>query len=109
RIKILRSMAGISPAEYERAYKQVKGKGVMPVSALAAVSAAPVREPSPDASPVEAASAKLERTRETSDLMWRLSDYKTITCSGCGVKMRLPPHFNRSSVRCPHCGTVNPV
>ena len=46
RIRILRSMAGGSLAEYERAYAQTKGKGgVIPPSALSG-AAVPLRKPS---------------------------------------------------------------
>jgi len=51
---------------------------------------------------------KIEKARETSDLMWRLGNYKTITCD-CGTKLRVPPKFKESTVRCPHCGRTNPV
>jgi heat shock protein HtpX len=49
RIRILRSMAGGSMADYERAYAQTKGKGgVIPPSALTgAVTAVPLRKASP--------------------------------------------------------------
>ena len=110
RVRILRSMAGASPADYERAYQQLKRKGVIPTSALAGASAVALREASsPEAAPGVQTTMKLERTRETSDLMWRLSNYKTITCSECGVRMRLPPNFNRRFIRCPHCGYINPI
>ena len=46
RIRILRSMAGGSLADYERAYAQTKGKGgVIPPSALSD-AAVPLRKPS---------------------------------------------------------------
>ncbi len=48
RIRILRSMAGASMADYERAYAQTKGKGgVIPPSALAGAGGdVPLRQPS---------------------------------------------------------------
>ncbi len=51
RIRILRSMAGGSYADYEKAYEQTKGKGGMiPPSALAgAGSDVPLRKPLPNA------------------------------------------------------------
>jgi len=51
RIRILRSMAGASMGDYERAYTQTSGKGgIIPASALAGVSSAgiPVRQASPN-------------------------------------------------------------
>jgi heat shock protein HtpX len=107
RIRILRAMAGASYADYERVYEKVhgKGKGIIPATALAlshtvslrAAGTAAALEPD-----------KIERTRETSDLMWRLGNYKTITCK-CGTRLRVPPRFKGATVRCPHCGRENPV
>jgi heat shock protein HtpX len=93
---------GASYIDYEKAYKQVhKGKGsVIPASAmsLAGDSSQPVSRASTADDP-----GRLERTRETSDAMWKLSDYKTIECP-CGTKLRIPPHFSEKSIQCPHCG-----
>jgi len=35
RVRVLRSMAGASYADYEKAYKELKGKGIIPASAVA--------------------------------------------------------------------------
>jgi heat shock protein HtpX len=108
RIRILRSMAGgASFTEYDSAYNKVhKGGGsIMPAATLAAVGAVPLRAAEVEAAPAE---DKGKRVRQTSDLMWRLGNYKTIACK-CGTKLRLPPKYKESSIRCPHCGRVNPV
>jgi heat shock protein HtpX len=105
RIRILRTMAGgASLAAYNMAYSQVSksGKGVVPRSALVGdqpvgVRAASAAEPQPE---------KIERVRETSDLMWKMSNYGLVNCQ-CGTKIRVPPNFKGQSIRCPHCGTVN--
>ena len=47
-------------------------------------------------------------SRETSDLMWRLNKYQTINCD-CGTRLKVPPKFKGSSVRCPHCGRTYPL
>ncbi len=108
RIRILRSMGGSSLADYEQAYGQAKGKaGIIPASALAGAGVVGLRAPSAEAQPLEAAQ-KIERTRDTSDLMWRKSNYKTIDCD-CGTKLRVPPSLQGTAVRCPHCGRINPV
>ena len=108
RIHILRSMAGgASLADYDQSYRQVHkvGRGVLPAPALAATGAVGLRAAAaPEA--VQEEPGKVERARETSDLMWRGSDYKTITCE-CGTKLRVPPKFKASSVRCPHCGRIH--
>jgi len=107
RIRILRSMAGgASLAAYNMAYNQVSksGKGVVPRSALVADQPVGMRA----ASAVEPQPEKIERVRETSDLMWKMSNYGLVNCQ-CGTKIRIPPNFKGQSIRCPHCGTVNAV
>jgi heat shock protein HtpX len=111
RVRILRSMAGASLADYERAYQQARGgAGIIPATALALDGSSPVavRAPSPETKPVEEFPQKVERARETSDLMWRLNNYKAISCE-CGTTLRIPPNFQAPSVRCPRCGRVNPI
>jgi heat shock protein HtpX len=107
RVRILRSMAGgASLAAYDRAYHEVRGsgKGVIPASAL--TGGTPVAARKPEA--VEAEPGKVERARETSDLLWKYSNYGLVNCE-CGTKLRVPPKFKGNSIRCPHCGRANPV
>ena len=109
RVRILRSMSGgASFTDYDQAYQQVHrgGGGVIPASSITAVGPVGLRAAQPEAAPKEP--GKVERTRETSDLMWRLNNYKTITCN-CGTRLRVPPKFKASSIRCPHCGSINRV
>jgi len=109
RIRILRSMAGgASFADYDRAYLRVRrtDRGILPPSAKAVAGAVGLRAAGVEVTPLEA--DKIERARETSDLMWRLSNYKAITCD-CGVKLRVPPKFKEPEIRCPHCGRINTV
>ncbi len=108
RVRILRSMAGASYADYEAAYRKLRGgsSGVMPASAVAGVGAVGLREAKPEA--VEKEPDKVQRTRETSHLLWNLSNYKTVECE-CGTRLRVPPSFKEPAIRCPHCGRVNPV
>lgn len=109
RIRILRSMAGASLADYEQAYRQTRGRGsIIAASALAGAGTMALRAPSPEVEPVEKFPQKVERARETSDLMWRLSNYKTIPCE-CGVMLRIPPNFRAPTIKCPHCGRVNRI
>lgn len=97
---------GASYADYNQAYSAVHhGSGVVPASALAAVSAVPVREASADTA---AEPDKLQRTRETSALMQKLSNYKTIDCE-CGTRLKVPPGYEGSQVQCPHCGRIHEV
>jgi heat shock protein HtpX len=105
RIRILRSMGGASLADYNRAYQGEMGSGVIPSSALAGAGALSLRPPT-SGEGSEEIGEWVKRTRETSDLMWRLGNYRTVTCQ-CGTQLRVPPKFKESSIKCPHCGRVN--
>jgi heat shock protein HtpX len=111
RIRILRSMAGgASLADYDQSYRTIHkgGKPAFSAATLAAAGTVGIRAAAPEAAPGEREPSKVERTREVSDLMWRMNDYETITCD-CGTKLKIPPNFKRSNVRCPHCGRINSV
>lgn len=106
RVRILRSMAGASLADYEQVYQKIHGTGkrVIPATALALSHPASLRAAGAESEEPD----KKERARQTSDLMWQLGNYKTITCD-CGTRLRVPPRFKETAVRCPHCGRSNPV
>ncbi len=109
RIRILRQMAGgASLADYDQAYRQLHkgGGGIISAPTIAAVGAMGLR--AAEAGVTEKDPDRLTRTRETQDLLWRQSNYKLITCS-CDTRLRIPPRFKESSVKCPHCGKVHPV
>jgi len=108
RIRILRAMSGASYADYEKSYENVKGSKIVPASALAGVASVGVRQASLGAQAGEVQD-RIDRSRETSDLMWRMSDYKSVVCDNCGTRLRLPPSYNQPSVRCPRCGHINQV
>jgi len=107
RIRILRAMAGASFNDYDQAYRQVHrgGRGVVPAASLAAgtVPISTVKLEGEAGEPNE-----IQRARETSDAMWRLSNYNTITCD-CGAKLRVPPTFKEPTIKCPHCGRTHQV
>jgi heat shock protein HtpX len=108
RIRILRSMGGASYVDYDKAYRAAKGgAGVVPGSALAA-PALGLRAASSDTTPVEAVADRIERTRETSDMLWDLNKYSTIDCE-CGTRLRVPPNYHSLTVKCPHCGRIHPT
>jgi len=77
-------------SDYDQAYRQVHrgGKGIMPAAAGIAAGVAPLAATKPEAKIEEP--DEMQRTRETSDVMWRLNNYKTITCD-CGAKIRPSP------------------
>ncbi len=98
RIRILRAMAGASLADYDRAYREVKydRRGIIP----GAAGAVPIRAPGPE--PPD----EVQQARETSDTLWRLSNYTIIECA-CGTRLKLPPTFKGLQIKCPHCGRLN--
>jgi heat shock protein HtpX len=106
RIRILRAMAGASFNDYDQAYRQAHGgKGVIPAASLAAATV-PIKTIKLEGEAGEL--NEVQRARETSDVMWRLSNYKTITCD-CGAKLRVPPQFKEPQIKCPHCGRTHQV
>jgi heat shock protein HtpX len=107
RIRILRAMAGASFNDYDQAYRQVHrgGTGVVPAASLAAATV-PITTMKLEGEAGEL--NEVQRARETSDVMWRLSNYNTITCE-CGAKLRVPPQFKESQIKCPHCGRTHQV
>jgi len=112
RIRILRAMAGgASFIDYDRAFREVRSvrKGVIAPASAAAIGAVGLRSASaPEPVSPERKSEKVERTREVSDLMQRMSNYRTINCD-CGTKLKVPPGFKAPSVKCPHCGRIHSV
>jgi heat shock protein HtpX len=107
RIRILRAMAGASFTDYDQAYRQVHhgGKGVVPAASLAA-AAVPIKTMKLEGEAGEL--DEVQRARETSDVMWRLNNYNTITCE-CGTKLRVPPNFRQSQITCPHCSRTHQI
>jgi len=105
RIRILRAMAGASFADYESAYSQVlhTNKTLIPADAVAAAGSVAVRAPKHE--PPEKLD-EFQRARETSNVLWNLHNYNIVTCD-CGTRLRLPPNFRASAVKCPHCGRIN--
>ncbi len=107
RIRILRAMSGASFNDYDQAYRQVdqSSKGVMPAGSMAAAAVPLVtRKLEGEAGEPD----EIHRARETSDTMWKLSNYRTVTCD-CGTRLRVPPNFKEPRIRCPHCGKTHQV
>ena len=106
RVRILRAMAGASFNNYDQAYRQVRGgKGVIPAASLTAETV-PIATIKLEGEAGEA--NDIERARDTSDVMWRLSNDKTISCD-CGARLRVPPNFKEPQIKCPHCGRTHQV
>jgi heat shock protein HtpX len=109
RVRILRAMAGASFADYDKAYKGVRSsRGGVIKGAAGITESVALRAPSKETKTGEELPQKVERARETSDMMWRLNDYKTLDCP-CGTRLRISPKFKGVNVKCPHCGRILPV
>lgn len=108
RVRVLRSMGGSSFADYDTAYRNVRGSraGVVPRGALGLTGDTPVRPSSKETEPV--AQSEAARAREVSDVLWKTNKYQTVECE-CGAKLRVPPGSNLSQLKCPRCGTVHRV
>lgn len=104
RIRILRSLGGtVSFAGYDEAFRRVTGRpvGVVPAAALR-LPATPVRSASADPR------TALDRLRQATDVLWRLSGFAFIPCS-CRTTLKVPPAYRGQELPCPHCGTVHKV
>ena len=111
RVRILRSMAGgASFADYNNAFRGVHkgGRGIISASAITSAGTVGLRAAESEDAGREPEPGKAERSRQVSDLMWQLNNYRTITCN-CGTKLKVPPKLKKPSVKCPHCGRINEI
>lgn len=106
RIRILRAMSGASYADYEKSYEMIRNEKVIPASALAGATAFGLREATVEERSCEL-NERINKVRETSDLLWKLNNYQSLNCGGCGAGLKLPPGYNRPNIQCPRCGAVN--
>ena len=100
RIRILRSMAGASLSDYEAAYRQARGGGLIGAESLKAAPAQAVRDAS-DEGPV------LSRVDARATIR-RSAGYAHVRCT-CGLEIGVPPGYDRKEIRCVRCGSVWPV
>lgn len=139
RIRILRSMGGgASYADYAAAWNKVDGPGKsqIPQSALAEEKSKPrqtAREagapempeitgkPTVDHAILAGAAAAAtaasrgasettarQRKRDTGDMLRRMNNFKFINCD-CGIRIKLPPEYNKPKVKCVRCGKIHDV
>jgi heat shock protein HtpX len=110
RIRILRSMAGASYTEYNKAFQQVRqsNSSIIPSSELSDGGSFPIRAANVEGGGGKTIEEQLQRTRDTSNLMWQLNNYRLIDCD-CGVRLRVPPNFQSGNIRCPHCGRMHTI
>jgi heat shock protein HtpX len=104
RIRVLRSMAGRAGlVDYEAAYRQVTGRGCLGKQTLASEGTVAARTPSSEPAPAD---YPVARARATSDLFRRLANFLVIPCE-CGVRIKVPPGYEGSTITCARCGRVH--
>jgi heat shock protein HtpX len=106
RIRILRSMSGASYFDYDSVYRQIKGKGIIPFYSLEMTKNENIEQRLP-LSESENIQDKIDRRRETTRFFWKVGNYRTIDCTKCGNRLRLPPTYSKSTIRCFYCGNIN--
>ena len=100
RVRILRSMAGAALADYEAAYREARGGGLIGSESLRAAPAQARREAS-DEGPVLGRGEARATVR-------RNAGYVQVRCT-CGLEIGVPPGYERKDIRCVRCGSVWPV
>jgi len=105
RIKILRNMSqGASFKAYSDAFTNVtKSKTVVPVAALAEKEDVALREASAETTAKQRAESQM---RQVGDIMRRVNQFIFLTCA-CGLKLKIPPNFKGSTVKCPRCNKMH--
>ena len=105
RVQILRGMMqGASLKDYEKSYRKLFPEGLIAPASLTASKEAPIRK----ADDAEKPSNTKKQLREAKDILHKLNGYALITCV-CGVKLKIPPEFQQSKVRCPKCKRLHDV
>lgn len=108
RIKILRALQqGVSYKDYQKVFEMIHGKKekIIPDSALKeSIPIAPIM----GLANSEKSFNPVDARREANDAVMKLNDYRFINCK-CGVRIKIPPDYNKQVVVCPRCGTRHPL
>ncbi|MHC4323840.1 MAG: M48 family metallopeptidase [Planctomycetota bacterium] len=101
RVKILRKMThGASFKQYSDAFTNItKSKTVVPVAALSKKEDVALRQADAEAAKKDRAEKQM---RQVGDIMRRVNQFIFLTCA-CGLKLKIPPNFKGSNVKCPRC------
>ena len=108
RVRILRAMAGASLADYEQAYREDTGNGLVPAKSLKTARPVGVRPAWQEEEADRPKPTAQERARQTSDMLWKLNKYLFIPCA-CGAQLKIPPKFKSDKIKCPHCKRMHDI
>ncbi|HQO36324.1 MAG TPA: M48 family metalloprotease, partial [bacterium] len=104
RVEILRSMAGgAGYLDYEKAYAKVWGERKRCIGTETLQSEGEqisIRAPIPE---MQNRQDAVKQAQEVGDLLGRIMNFLLIPCA-CGVRIKVPPEFNRPEIACPRCG-----
>ncbi len=102
RIKILRSMSGVSFKDYSDTYTKVTHhKTIVPPAALTKEDIA-LRQASEEAKKQLRREAQM---RQVGNIIRTLNAFIFLTCV-CGLKLKIPPNYKSDKVRCPRCKRI---
>ena len=110
RVKILRGMGGgAGYVDYEAAFRKIEGQQAR-LAALesAAQSDQSILARSPSKEEPKETDSGVARAREVADLLDQFALYTLLPCA-CGMRIKVPPEFQRDQVECPRCERVNTV
>ena len=108
RVRILRNISGgANYIDYQNAFNKIKrGKeSLIPSSGLADQTAIGLKEVAAISAPL---GLDIKTKRDTGDIMMKVNQYSFINCS-CGLKIKIPPDFNKKEFSCPRCGRKHSV
>ena len=100
RIRVLRAMTGAGLADYEAAYRQATGHGLIGAQSLHAAPAETIR--------AAAADGPIFSARDTRDTVYRRQGYLPVQCP-CGVALSVPEDHPGSTINCPRCSATLPL
>jgi heat shock protein HtpX len=100
RIRVLRSMAGASLADYEEAYRRAMGGGLIGRGSLGSAPQQSIRAPSNE--------GPIETRHDAQNIIHRAHGYLPVQCS-CGLKFSVPEGYEEDHIRCVRCGNLLPV
>jgi heat shock protein HtpX len=102
RIRILRSMSGVSFKDYSDTYTKVTHrKTVVPPAALTKEDIA-LRQAGEEAKKQLRREAQM---RQVGDIMRKVNQFVFLTCI-CGLTLKIPPNYKSDKVQCPRCKRI---